>query len=146
MAKPIVVSLSPKGKRRSRRLSRKADKAALRTRCMIVQPYDQGLGAERVAPSLGYASSTGSRVGRRFEALGEAGLVDGRGEPKATPVTPDHAALLCDLLQGSPRDHNWRRTTWTLELLQRALEATTGEISPVEGDRNHDEPWRVMCP
>ena len=125
MAKPIVVNLSAKEKRRLRRLARNADNAALRTRCMIVLLYEQGLGAERIAATLGCASSTASRVGRRFEALGEAGLVDGRSEPKATRVTADHGAMLCDMVEGSPRDYGWRRPTWTQELLQRTLEART---------------------
>lgn len=126
MAKHIAVNLSPKEKRRLRQLSRESGKAQMRTRYMIVLLYDQGFGAESIAETLGCASSTASRVGRRFEALGLAGLVDGRSEPKATCVTDDHAALLCDLLDGSPRDHGWRRPTWTQELLQLALQEATG--------------------
>jgi len=126
MAKRIVIDLSSKERRKLFDLLKSSGSHELRQRCLIVLLYDDGYGAETIAQLLGCASSTASRVGRRFEQLGEAGLIDGRSEPRATRVTDDHAALLCDLLDGTPQDHGWRRPTWTQELLVRTLAEKTG--------------------
>lgn len=126
MAKRIVITLSRKRKRQLHRMARTASMPDVRMRCLIVLLYAQGMGAEKIAASLGCASSTASRVGRRFEELGLAGLIDGRSDPKATHVTEDHAALLWGLVAKRPRDFGWRRASWTQELLQRTLEGYTG--------------------
>lgn len=126
MAKPIVIDLSEKERRKRVDLAKSSASHDLRQRCRIVLLYDRGYGAEAISEILGCASSTASRMGRRFERLGEAGLIDGRSEPRATRVTADHAALLCDLLEATPRDYGWRRATWTQELLMHTLAEKTG--------------------
>lgn len=126
MAKRIVIELGRKARRRMLRRMRALRDAALKTRYQVVLMYAQGWGCEAVASALGCAPSTASRVARRYETMGEAGLWDGRRESKAEKVTEDAAAALCDLLEGSPQDFGWRRPRWTRELLARALEERLG--------------------
>jgi len=126
MAERIVIELGKKARRRMLRQMRGLKDAALKTRFQIVWQYSQGMGCEEVAKSLGCAPSTASRVARRYERMGVAGLLDGRKEPKAEKVTEDAAAVLCDLVEGTPRDFGWLRNTWTRELLAKTLEEKLG--------------------
>jgi transposase len=122
MARRIVIELGKKARRKMLRHMRGLKDAALKTRYQIVLLYDQGAGCDEAASALGCAPSTASRVARRYETMGEAGVLDGRKESKAEKVTDDAAAALCDLLEGTPQDFGWRRASWTRELLARALE------------------------
>jgi transposase len=126
MARRIVIELGKKARRKMLRHMRGLKDAALKTRYQIVLLYNQGTGCDEAATALGCAPSTASRVARHYETMGEAGLLDGRKEPRAEKVTDDAAAALCDLLEGVPQDFGWRRTTWTRELLARALEEKLG--------------------
>jgi len=122
MAKRIVIELGKKASRKMLRRMRQLKDGAMKSRYQIVWLYAQGRGCNEVAVALGCARSTASRVARRYERMGEAGLLDGRKEPRAEKVTDDAAAALCDLLEGSPEDFGWRRPTWTRELLAASLE------------------------
>jgi transposase len=121
MARRIVIELGKKASRKMLRRMRQLKDGATRSRYQIVWLYAQGRGCNEVALALGCARSTASRVARRYETMGEAGLLDGRKEPKAEKVTEDAAAALCDLLEGTAQDFGWRRTTWTRELLAASL-------------------------
>lgn len=121
MARRIVIELGKKASRKMLRRVRQLRDGATKSRYQIVWLYAQGRGCNEVASVLGCARSTASRVARRYETMGEAGLLDGRKEPKAEKVTEDAAAALCDLLEGTPQDFGWRRTTWTRELLAASL-------------------------
>ena len=121
MARRIVIELGKKARRKMLRHMRRVKDGTTKNRYQVVWLYAQGHGCDEVALALGCARSTASRVARRYEAIGEAGLLDGRKEPKAEKVTDDVAAALCDLLEGTPQDFGWRRATWTRELLARAL-------------------------
>lgn len=126
MARRIVIELGKKARRKMLRAMRSLKDAALKTRYQIVWMYDQGKGCDEVATAVGCAPSTASRVARRYETMGVAGLLDGRKEPKAEKTTDDAAAVLCDLLEGAPQDFGWRRASWTRELLARSLEEKLG--------------------
>ena len=121
MARRIVIRLGKKARRKMLRQMRRVRDVAMKTRYQIVWLYAQGRGCDEVASALGCARSTASRVARRYETMGEAGLLDGRKEPKTEKVTDDAAAALCDLLEGTPQDFGWRRARWTRELLARVL-------------------------
>jgi len=126
MARRIVIKLGEKARRKMLRRMRGLKDAALKTRYQIVLLYDRGAGCEAAASALGCAPSTASRVARRYETMGAAGLLDGRKEPRAEKTTDDAAAALCDLLEGTPQDFGWRRSTWTRELLARSLQEKLG--------------------
>ncbi|MGH9783641.1 MAG: IS630 family transposase [Terriglobia bacterium] len=113
-------------KRRLQREGRKARDAALRTRIQIVLLYDAGWGAHRIAASLGCVPATAVRVVRRFLALGEDGLRDGRSDNGQMKVDDDLRQALAELVAASPQDHGWSRPTWTRELLARTLRLHTG--------------------
>lgn len=75
----------------------------------------------RVAPAalarqVGCDRSTVYRVGARFEVLGLGGLDDGRARLRGPRVSPAFLAELGQLVDSSPREHGWERSTWSLEL------------------------------
>jgi RHS repeat-associated protein len=122
----IVIRLPRWVKRRLRREGRKTPDAALRTRIRIVLLYEAGWGAHRIAASLGCVPATAVRVARRFQALGEDGLRDGRCDNGLMKVDDDLRQALAELVAVSPQDHGWPRPTWTRELLVKTLRQHTG--------------------
>lgn len=125
MKERIVVRLPRAVKRRLKRAMRKTHDAGLRTRIQIVLLYETGLGAHRIAAMLGCAPATAVRVVRRFQSLGEEGLLDGRRENGQMKVDDDLCQALAELVVVSPQDHGWSRTNWTRELLARTLHRLT---------------------
>jgi len=130
MKNRIVVRLPRGGKRRLKRAMRKTRDAGLRTRIQIVLLYETGWGAHRIAATLGCVPATAVRVVRRFQSLGEEGLLDGRRENGQMKVDEDLRQALAEMVVVSPEDHGWSRTNWTRELLARTLYRQTGvEVS-----------------
>ena len=125
MNQRIVVRLPRAVKRRLKRAMRKTKDAGLRTRIQIVLLYETGWGAHRIAATLGCVPATAVRVVRRFQSLGEEGLLDGRRENGQLKVDDDVRQALAELIDGSPEDHGWSRTNWTRELLARTLHRQT---------------------
>lgn len=121
MHERIVVRLPRAVKRRLKRGMRKTTDAGFRTRVQIVLLYEIGWGAHRIATTLGCVPATAVRVVRRFQSLGEEGLLDGRRENGQLKVDEDVRQALAELVAVSPRDHGWPRNTWTRELLARSL-------------------------
>jgi transposase len=64
-------------------------------------------------------------VARRFQSLGEEGLLDGRRENGQVKVDDDLRQALAELVIVSPQDHGWSRTNWTRELFARTLHRQT---------------------
>lgn len=126
MKKRIVVRLPRWVKRRLQRQARKTRDAALRTRIQIVLLYEEGWGAQRIAASLGCVPATAVRVARRFLAVGEDGLRDGRCDNGQIKVDDDLRQALAEIVAASPQDHDWSRPTWTRELLAKTLRQLTG--------------------
>jgi transposase len=122
----IVVRLPRGVKRRLQRQARKTRDAALRTRIQIVLLYEASWGAQRIAASLGCVPATAVRVARRFLAVGEDGLRDGRCDNGQMKVDDDLRQALAELVAASPQDHRWSRPTWTRELLAKTLRHLTG--------------------
>lgn len=126
----IVVRMPRWVKRRLRRQMQRTRDAAYRTRVQIVLLYEAGLGAQRIAASLGCVPATAVRVVRRFLELGEEGLLDGRRDNGQVKVDDDLRQALVELVGGSAQEHGWSRPTWTREALARTLRQQTGvEVS-----------------
>jgi len=121
MHQRIVVRLPRAVKRRLKRAMRKTKDAGFRTRVQIVLLYEGGSGAHYIAAMLGCVPATAVRVVRRFQSLGEEGLLDGRRENGQLKVDEDVRQALAELVAVSPRDHGWSRNNWTRELLARSL-------------------------
>jgi transposase len=104
----------------------KTGDAAFRTRVQIVLLYEAGLGAQRIATSLGCVPATAVRVAQRFLEQGEEGLLDGRRGNGELKVDDDLRQALAELVAGSAHDHGWSRPTWTREALATTLRQRTG--------------------
>jgi transposase len=72
------------------------------------------------------ASSLVYDVMHRFIDQGLLGLADRREDNGESKVTEEYEAELFALVPGSPRDHGYRRPTWTQELLILVLRKRTG--------------------
>jgi len=72
------------------------------------------------------ALSTVSRTLKRYAEDGEAGLVDRREENGHPKVTEKYVGALIVVVAHGPQDCDYRRTTWTLELLVDCLKDITG--------------------
>lgn len=126
MSARISIKLRRQTRRRLERLRSKTKDADYRTRLQVVLLYAQGWGCTRVSRATGTAPSTAVRVARRFVEEGEAALVDGRRDNGVAKVDEDLLQALAELVDSQPEDHGWVRTTWTRELLAKALQRKTG--------------------
>lgn len=130
MDTPRVV-LHPRTRAKPRRNARRCRDADTRARYLIVSRADQGHSGKRIARELGCCCATVSRTTRRYETVGEAGLIDRRednGQAKADDLYARTAAWILD---GSPQDVFHRRPTWTRRLLIETARRYTGvTVSP----------------
>jgi transposase len=100
--------------------------AGLRVRYLIVFNLLQGRGAYRTAEVLGVHNTTVYRVAKRFQAHGEAGLLDGREDNGICKLDERFLDELYRAVRSSPQKNGWRRPTWTRELLVEVLAKRTG--------------------
>ena len=121
-----------------RRLDRKTRDAELRVRCRVLLKVASGLSRNAAAREVGCVPSTAVRIVARFEALGEAALLDGRSENGRPKVDDDVRAGICRILEQSPPDFGYPRPTWTLELLTRVVQ----EVLQVVLSVGHL--WRIL--
>jgi len=105
-----------------RRLDRKTRDAELRVRCRVLLKVAAGKTCNAAAREVGCVPSTAVRIVARFEAQGEAALMDGRSENGRLKVDDDVRAGICKILEQSPPDFGFPRPTWTLELLARVIQ------------------------
>ena len=105
-----------------RRLDRKTRDAELRVRCRVLLKVAAGKTRNAAAREVGCVPSTAVRIVARFEAQGEAALLDGRSENGRPKVDDDVKAGICQILEQSPPDFGFPRPTWTLELLARVIQ------------------------
>jgi transposase len=106
--------------------ARRARDAAERLRYLIILKYDEGKGSTTISRELRCSHSTPHRVARRFQGLGEAGLIDGRCENGTVKADEHCYEVLVALLENTPQDYGWARPSWTRELLAEQIEADTG--------------------
>jgi transposase len=100
--------------------------AVLRNHCKIILSLVAGKGACAIGKSGLCSTSQVYRVAERFVEEGPSGLVDQRednGETKADELY--QSVLLAVVGSSSPRQHGYRRPTWTQELLILVLEKKT---------------------
>ncbi|WP_368670608.1 IS630 family transposase [Myxococcus sp. AM011] len=109
----------------------------------------------QAARELLCATSTVISAVRRYQEHGREGLVDRRAFNGPTKVDARFRETLCRVLEGTPQQSGWRRTTWTRELLAREVErrgrvrvsaATMGRALASVGARRKRPRPVVRCP
>jgi transposase len=100
--------------------------AALRTRYLILLHSAQGWSRPRIAEALQCSESLVSRVRRRWQEEGEAGLIDRREDNGEHVVSDEYIVTLRHILRYTPREYGHRRPTWTQSLLIAVCGTITG--------------------
>jgi transposase len=95
-------------------------------RYLIVLRSADGWSGKRIRQALGCSPSTVSRTLDRWEAFGEAGLVDRREDNGTAKADEWYVATVKWLLAGTPQDFFHRRPTWTKALLIETARLYTG--------------------
>lgn len=123
----VWKSLSRGERRMVRNRAKVAVSATLRNHCKVVLSLVAGNGARAIA-KLGLGSSSQVyRVAERFVEEGPPGLVDYREDNGETKAGEYYRSVLLEVIGSSnPRQHGYRRPTWTQELLVLVLEKKTG--------------------
>jgi transposase len=101
----ILSRLSGRGKERLLKQMRNCDDANLRMRYLIVITLAEGASPTQTAARLKVSRSTVYRVAERFEACGEAGLVDRREDNGQRKLDEDFLTVLYELVASAPQDH-----------------------------------------
>src|SRR5881394_3014159 len=108
------------------RVAKRCKDADPRTRYLIVLRSADGWSGKKIVKALGCCASTVSRTLDRWEAYGEAGLLDRREDNGAVKADGLYAETVGWVLESSPREFFHRRPTWTRRLLVETAEAYTG--------------------
>jgi transposase len=118
--------LSLRERRVLRACAKQSPDGVLRSHCKIVLSLVRGNSPQQMQQAgLGSVSQV-YRVAGGFVEHGPPGLADGRQDNGEAKVTDEYAAGLLEVVTGSPRDHGYRRPTWTQELLIAVLAEKTG--------------------
>ena len=118
--------LSSRERKITRSYAKGSPDAGLRVRCKIILALVRGNPPVDLIRSRMAASSLVYQVMHRFIDQGLLGLADRRednGDPK---VTEEYEAEVLAVVPSSPRQHGYRRPTWTQELLILVLRKRTG--------------------
>jgi transposase len=113
-------------KQRLLRHLRQCRNAGLRTRYLVILNLWSGRAPHEAADVLHVHRATVYRVAQRFREQGEVGLLDRREDNGTVKLDERYLALLYRLVRPSPRDHGWRRPTWTREMLVETMRRPTG--------------------
>jgi transposase len=122
----IVPKLRWSVKEKMRKRFQKCRIASVRIRYLILFNLWSGRGAREIEAVLNVHNTTVYRVAKRFCERGEAALWDGREHNGAEKLSEAYLGILNDVVRATPRDHGWRRPTWTRELLIETLVRKTG--------------------
>lgn len=120
------IVLHPQTREKLQRAARRCKDADTRVRYLIVVRCSQGWSGKRICVALGCSASTVSRTLDRYEALGEAGLVDRREDNGQALAGPGYVDAVRWALEGTPQDFLHRRPTWTKALLIETARRYTG--------------------
>jgi transposase len=134
----VVLHLHRAARRRLLRRARKTHDADERVRCLVVFRVSQGVSRTAAARQLGCHPSTATRIVARFQAQGEASLVDGRADNGSPKVDGDIEAGIATVLAKRPPDFGFTRPTWTLEVIARVVEEVLHVLLSV------GHLWRVL--
>jgi transposase len=122
----VWQSLSQRERRIVRTRARSCPDATLCNHCKIVLSLVAGNGARAIEKAGLCSSSQVYRVADRFVEQGPAGLADRREDNGETKADEAYQAMLLEVVgESSPRQHGYRRPTWTQELLILVLKKKT---------------------
>ena len=124
--KKVWNGLRPRERRILRSYSKGSPDARFRVRCLIVVNLMQQSSPSEIARVLNCARSHVYRVAERFIGEGMSGLEDRREDNGEVKVDEEFEANLFLVLEGSPHNFRYERSTWTLELLTLVLSDETG--------------------
>jgi transposase len=120
------IVLHPRTREKLRRVSKRCKDADTRTRYLIVLRAGDGWSGKRIVKALGCSAATVSRTLDRWEAYGEAGLIDRREDNGSTKADESYVETVRWVLAGTPQDFFHRRPTWTRALLIETARVYTG--------------------
>jgi transposase len=123
------IVLHPQTREKLKRAARRCQDADTRVRYLIVVRSGEGWSGRRIARALGCCGSTVSRTLDRYEAYGEAGLLDRREDNGRTKADDLYVQTVRWVLAGTPRDFGHRRPTWTRALLIETARRFTGGVT-----------------
>jgi transposase len=124
--KARTIVLHPQTREKLKRLARRCKDADTRVRYLIVVRSSEGWSGPRIRTALGCSTSTVTRTLDRYEAFGEAGLVDRREDNGKAKADEGYADVVRWILEGTPQDFRHRRPTWTRALLIETARRFTG--------------------
>jgi transposase len=125
--KPIVIHLRNRVRKRLREIRRTTHDRGLAMRCQMVLQAAKGRLLQEIADALGCSRSWVSRVLGRFQAEGEAGLLDRREDNGQQKLDEWYLGQLHEVVAKRPPEYGYRRPTWTRELLVEVMARLTGQ-------------------
>jgi len=135
--------------------ARKQGDSEVLTRAQVVSKVTAGERVARVSEELACARSFVYRTVKHYCDEGRDGLLDARQWNGQSKVDDAFCAGVHELLQGTPRDHGYIRSTWTRELLVLVMESqghvqvsvsTMGRVlAAIQARRGRPKPI-VKCP
>ena len=128
MKRSRKVVLSSAERVRIQNTSATCTDAALRTRYLIVLHSAEGWRRTRIAQALRCSLTLVSRVRRRWQEEGEAGLIDRREDNGDRKVTDEYVRAVKTVLGDRPKRHGHRRPTWTKRMLIDVCDQRTGVV------------------
>jgi transposase len=97
-----------------------------RLRYKIIRNLARGVSVIAIHEILGCSRSQVYRVAHRFLEAGLCGLEDHRADNGQTKADDNFETHVLIAVYGSPQDYQFRRPTWTLELLVLVAKESTG--------------------
>lgn len=126
----IVVKLTRSERRRLEKISRKTRDAGMKRRTQTIILRAQGWTYRQIAAAVGCAHATVGCLLGRWQQHGEAALYDRREDNGCLKADEDFLQCLRSALENTPRQYNWKRPTWTQELLILVMKRISGvEVS-----------------
>ena len=122
----IMIIVPKRVKLAIRQLRRTTRDAGLAMRCQIVLHSAKGRSSREIAEAVGCSRSWASRVIKRFDRHGVAGLTDAREDNGTTKLHEWYLGQLYDVVSGRPSEYGYPRPTWTRELLVAVMAKLTG--------------------
>ncbi|HEY4262180.1 MAG TPA: IS630 family transposase, partial [Schlesneria sp.] len=122
----IILNVSEVDKRQLLERVRSCKDGKLKSRYQMVLNVADGRSMKDVAKALSVAESTVRRVIDRFEADGEVGLIDRREENGDLKLDAEYLGRLYQVVASRAEDFDWRRPTWTREMLVETMRRETG--------------------